>query len=195
MQNSLVNVQELSEQQQVLLMAQLRDEQIKRVEKSIAAVSTKVLNLEGDMNTMKHALGDAIDKIDQVVSVTDVIGFSYHSKKGSAFRGATRARCYELLGSPSSPEFVLLYGFFCKKISRDITRDLNVSRIGNIAVADFDLAMEKAHKWIPSDKYVIDTIQTLIEKRDNGYLAKEKCVALTDYLTLYHKDSNPFRHR
>lgn len=195
MQNNLVNVQDLSEQEQVLLMDQLRDAQIERVEHSLSQVKNQILSLKGNMKTMQNQLNDAVDKIDKVVSVTDVIGFGYHSKKGSAFRGATRARCYELLGSPSSPEFILLYGFFCKKISRDITKDLNVSRIGNIAVADFSTAMEKARIWTPSDGYVIDTIQTLIERRDNGYLAREKCVALTDYLTLYNKDTNPFRGR
>lgn len=92
MQNNLVNIQDLSEQEQVLLMDQLRDAQIERVEHNLSKVKNQILSLKGDMKTMQNQLNDTVNKIDKVISVTDVIGFGYHSKKRKCFQRCNKSK-------------------------------------------------------------------------------------------------------
>ena len=146
-------------------------------------------------NTEQRKALNAIDgRLAEQEKLTNVIGFSVHSKKFKNFRAACVGRIYHLLENSDSIYFSLWSPFLFKKIYGEIASHFEVDSCKNIHVDNYKEALALAKNWHPSDNYILEKTLELIKKRDLGQLRQERIVALSVFLNQTDNGrKNPFR--
>lgn len=140
----------------------------------------------------------AIKKIEED---TNVLCAPFHSKRKKVFSNICKNRVrWHFAFDKSSPEYVLFSPFFFKRIYGDIANEFDLGSWHDISMKDYEnpgsmynMAIDYAKSWFPSDYYVRDCIDTMVKQRDGGILAPERCRALTQYLEITNNGKfNPF---
>ena len=176
-------------------------------------------NSQQDTNKVLQRLCDAIKKQDETVNCivkkqseqdasidelkknTNVICSQFHSKRRKNFKNLCKARVWYFFdNNKDTIEYVLFQSYFFKKIYGDVALHFDLDTWHDISMENYENEMsmysqakEFVKYWKPSDRYVKEKINIMINKRDKGILAPEKCRALTEYLrTTNNGEINPF---
>ena len=130
---------------------------------------------------------EAIKKLEEG---TNVLCAPSHTKRKKVFNNICKRRVWSLFDNDKeSAEYIVFSPYLFKKIYSDIALEFNVGSWHDIDMKDyekpdsvFNQAISYAKQWLPADYYIRQCIKELETKRDSGFLAPERCRALTYYL-------------
>jgi len=175
------------------LMQTATDERIRRLTEKVNEVITVQSKQRQDLVAQREIIKETKEKADTTAEQISVIGFGIHSKKYKLLHNICCARIHEILGGMCDCNYILWNKYFYQRIYIDISDYFEVDGCKNINVKDFENAKALACSWKPSNTYVYKKTQELIERRDKGQLAQNRCMAL--YMYLENTDGgkvNPF---
>lgn len=138
---------------------------------------------------MKAEIEAANKAIKQIAADSVILGNQNYTPQYRVFSRKANRRIHELVGSPTDDAYILFQPFFRSGIYKDIADTLNISSWKQISMinyndpsSDYNSALHMLETWKPKHGYFIKRVNDLIEKRDNGVLATERCRALTRFL-------------
>jgi len=187
------NIASMSDGELEALMQKATDERIRRLTEKVNEVITVQSKQNQDLVAQREIIQETKEKADTTAEQISVIGFGIHSKKYKLLHRICCARIHEILGGMCDYTYILWNKYFYQRIYIDISDYFEVDGCKNINVKDYEKAKALACNWRPSDTYVHEKTQELIERRDKGQLAQNRCMAL--YMYLENTDSgkvNPF---
>lgn len=187
------NIATMSDGELEALMQKATDERIRRLTEKVNEVITVQSKQRQDLVAQREIIKETKEKADTTAEQISVIGFGIHSKKFNILHNIACSRVHDILGGICDYSYILWSKYFYQRIYIDISDYFEVDGCKNINVKDFEKAKTLARNWRPSDTYVYRKTQELIERRDKGQLAQNRCMAL--YMYLENTDGgkvNPF---
>ena len=152
-------------------------------------VNNKFKEIELLFARNKADIEAANNAINQIAADSVIIGNQNYSAQYRVFTRKANRRIHELVGDPTTDEYILFQPFFRSGIYKDIADSFDLSSWKQISMVNYsddksmyNAALRKLEDWKPSKRYFNKRLAQLIEKRDNGVLATERCKALTRFL-------------
>ena len=195
------SVAEMTKAEREYLRNELNEIDKNDIRKELEEIKNNQKKDKEKMDLFEETQGKHEKRLTLVEKNTNIICSKFHSKRMTIFRNICKSRVWSLFNNDkTSSEYVLFGSFFFKKIYADIATHFELDTWYDIDMTEYDKetsmynqAKEFAKYWTPSNWYVKETINIMIEKRDNGILASERCRALTEYLrTTNNGEINPF---
>ena len=197
MDNYMIDLNNMSPEEMELAeqkIAEKKYEQKKRriedKENETKKIKEKQKELEDDTNTNRT-------DINLLKEQTNVLCAPTHHKRRNKFSKKASARVKFLLGDKTTADYILFSPYFFKGIYADIAFQLELGNWDDVSMEDYEnptsqysQAKEIRDNWKPQYTYFKRCLNELIEKRDNGNLAKERCRALTDFLSYTNNGKN-----
>lgn len=149
--------------------------------KVLQRVCSVIKGLDETVNGVVEEQNKQKASIDKLEKNTNVICSPFHSKRRSNFNKLCKARVWHLFNdSNESPEYILFSHFLFKKIYSDVAAYFELDSWHDISMKDYEKeysmysqAKEFVTYWKPSDLYIRECIESMVNKRDNGLLYKQ----------------------
>lgn len=192
---------ELTKNEREYLRNELNEMDKDEIRKELEEIKDIQKKYNSRMDIMEETAQQQADSIKRLEKNTNVICSPFHSKRKRMFNNLCKARVWSLFdNNKDTIEYVLFQSYFFKKIYGDIASHFELDTWYDIDMTEYEnegsmysQAKEFAKYWNPSNWYVKEKISEMINKRDNGILAPEKCRALTEYLKITNNgEINPF---
>lgn len=162
---------------------------ISSLTKNILKVENRFKELERILVRNKVEIEAANKAIKQISTDSVILGNQNYTAQYRVFTRKANRRIHELVGDPTTDEYILFQPFFRSGIYKDIADSFDLSSWKQISMVNYsddesmyNAALRKLEDWKPSKRYFNKRLVQLIEKRDNGVLATERCKALTRFL-------------
>jgi hypothetical protein len=147
--------------------------------------------LENDYKLTKNELSDVKEKLgateEILINVKNMTYVLKNDKSGKLqkFKDRCHARVKINVGKDKSGyKYILFYTCYIANIYSGVTTSLygNRCNIGDINIDDFDMAMELANRWQPSEYTVNKQINKYLSLRDKNKLTIAQEKSLDEYL-------------
>lgn len=149
---------------------------------------TKIKNITQEQKVHENKIILHEKRFDQLEKDTNVLSASRYKSVRNKFKNKASQRVYALLGGKLTPEYLLFSSYLYKKIYADIAKEFNLDTWDNIPMEDyldsgsfFNKVEKYRDRWHPDKDYVLKRYFEMIKHRDNGFMAPEKCRALTAF--------------
>lgn len=155
----------------------------------ISQAMEDIRNHDQQIQNVKDDVTKNSEAISQIAADSVILGNQNYTPQYRVFSRKANRRIHELVGGPMDDSYILFQPFFRSGIYKDISDALNISSWKQISMvnytdpnSDYNSALHMIEIWKPKHGYFIKRVNDLIEKRDNGVLATERCRALTRFL-------------
>lgn len=169
----------------------IADKAVNQVGKEINNLRSEIQLITNDNKLMRNELDTVkLDLNNQIVMNKRLTKMTYVLKNDTEgrlqkFKDRCHARIKLIVGKDKSGyKYILFYNCYISNIYSSVTNSLYGSKynIGNINIDDFDMAMELANRWQPSDYIINKHINKLLSLRDKGKLNVSQEKSLDEYL-------------
>lgn len=185
---------QFSTEQLTVAKDRIRDIELQKIKNQLEKNAGAIEKSVAKIIEQEKVITDVDERLKEQEKLTNVIGFSVHSRKFKSFRAACTSRVYQLLEGTGNIYFSLWSPFLFKKIYGEIASYFDVDTCKNIHVDSYNQALKLSLSWSPSDHYILSKTEELIKKRDTGQLKQERVVALSVFLKeTDNGHKNPFR--
>lgn len=181
------------------------DEILATSQSGVIEVLKRITNENKQRDTRIGIMEEETEKIkvatEELKKNTNVLCSPFHSKRRRNFTKICKGRVWYLFNNEKDrAEFILFSHFLFKKIYGDIAGHFDLDTWHDLSMEDYNQenstynqAKEIAKYWTPSDWYIKECINDMVNKRDKGLLSPERCRALTEYLRVTNNgEINPF---
>ena len=173
------------------MIIEVSDKAVNQVGKEIDILKSQFEVLANDSQLLKNELESVkIELSNQTETNTKLTKMTYVLKNDiegrlQKFKDRCHARIKLLVGKDKSGyKYILFYNCYIANIYTSITTSLYGSKynVGNINIDDYDMAMELANRWQPSEYIMNRQITKLISLRDKNKLSIAQEKSLDEYL-------------
>lgn len=165
------------------------ESQIKLNSLNVHVILEDIRRIKLETKDMKADIEAANKAIKQISTDSVILGNQNYTAQYRVFSRKANRRIHELVGDPTTDEYILFQPFFRSGIYKDIADSFDLSSWKQISMVNYsddksmyNAALRKLEDWKPSKRYFNKRLVQLIEKRDDGVLATERCKALTRFL-------------
>lgn len=157
---------------------------------AIAMLTKKTKEYDYEFKQLKEKNNQIESQVNYIMKEICTLSSKEHSIRLRKLKTRASDRVNDMLKKEEATcEYVLFERYFHFRIYTDLSYKLNLGSYKEMDMCDYEKpnstyskSLEYVENWTPSKKYIDDVLKKLSKLRDNGFLASEKCRALTAYL-------------
>lgn len=197
MENYIIDLNNMTPEQMELAEQKISEIKYEKLKRRIKDNENKTKKIEEKQKELEDDNKANKDDINTLKEQTNVLCAPIHHKRRGKFSKKASSRVKFLLGDKTTSDYILFSPYFFKGIYADIAYQLELGNWDDVSMENYESqtsqysqAKEIRDNWRPSYTYFKRCLDELIDKRDNGNLSKERCRALTDFLTYTDNGKN-----